>query len=177
MVRKENLNIYIRRFVFTVAIILVAAIQNTPHLFPTIFGARAFLLIPLVVCIAMFERGMAGAVFGAFAGMLWDFTLSRGDGFNTLFLMAIGIICGLLINYLMRNNLVTAILLTSITLLLYSLCYWLVFIIFRGIEGGASTILTFYLPSALYSLVLMPIFYFSIRSYMKRVRSRQYKNI
>ncbi len=168
--KKENLHIYIRRAMLTIFIIVTAMLQNTAHLFPTIFGIRAFLLIPVVVCIAMFEKDVTAALFGAFAGMMWDMTSAVGDGFNTVFLMLVGSICGILINFLMRNNMVTALLLTSCSLILYSLSYWLIFIVAKGVEGGGIMLLTFFLPCCLYTLVFMPLIYIIIRAFMKKLR-------
>ena len=54
--------------------------QNTDGFFPQIFGVRALLLIPAVVCAAMFERDIVGMLFGLFAGMLWDITASGNNG-------------------------------------------------------------------------------------------------
>jgi rod shape-determining protein MreD len=168
--RKENLHIYIRRAIIAVVIIVAAMLQNTANLFPTIFGARAFLLIPVVVCISMFEKDVTAAIFGAFAGMLWDMTSAVNDGFNTIFLMLIGSVCGILVNFIMRNNMVTAMLLSSGALVLYSLSYWLVFIVARGVEGGAMMILNFFLPCSVYTLAFTPLIYLLIRAFMKKLR-------
>ena len=169
--KKENLHIYIRRAVLAVFIIITAMLQNTAHLIPTVFGARTFLLIPVVVCISMFEKDLTAALFGAFAGMIWDTTSAVGDGFNTIFLMLVGSLCGILINYLMRNNLVTALLLTSSSLFLYSICYWLFFIVGKGVEGGGLMIFTFFLPCCVYTLVFTPLIYIAIRAFMKKLRN------
>ena len=82
-------------------------------LFPEIFGVKANPLIPLVICIGMFEREIAGAVLGMLAGILWDSVSPMGDGYNALLLMLAGAAAGLLIDYLMRNNLMTALLLSG----------------------------------------------------------------
>jgi len=168
--KKENLHIYIRRVVLAVLIIITAIMQNTAHLLPTIFGIRTFFLVPVVVCIAMFEKDITAALFGTFAGLLWDTTSAVGDGFNTIFLMLVGSICGILINYLMRNNMVTAVILTSGSLVLYSLCYWLFFVVGKGVAGGGLLIFTFYLPCCAYTLIFTPLIYMLIRAFMKKLR-------
>ncbi len=168
--KKTKSHIYIRRIVLVILIILTAIFQNTAHLFPTIFGIRAFLLIPVVVCISMFEKDVA-AFYGTFAGLMWDITSATPDGFNTIFLMLIAASCGALINYIMRNNIITALLLTSCSLLLYSLCYWLFFIVPMGFEGSLTMLFTFYLPCCLYTIIFMPMYYFLIREFIKKLRS------
>ncbi|MDR0315148.1 MAG: rod shape-determining protein MreD [Oscillospiraceae bacterium] len=174
--RKKNLQInekwhmYIKRGFFIILIMVAALLQNTPHLLPSIYGARPFLLIPVVVCISIFEKNISTAFFGLFAGVLWDTAMAVGDGFNTLVLMLISAVSGVLLYYLMRNNMVTALLLTSGSLLFYCVLHWLIFLLFRGIQGSAIMFLTFYLPSMLYSILFMPVIYFGIRAFNKKLR-------
>lgn len=169
-ISKAKLNLYIRRIAFVLVIFFVALLQNTPHLFPTIMGAHAFLLIPLVVCIAMFERDLASTLMGIFAGALWDVSSSWGDGFNAIFLMLIATVVGLLINYLMRNNLSSAMLLGGLSVALYVIIHWFIFIVCRGIEGAFKLFLIFYLPSAIYTVIFVPIFYIIMRSFLKKLK-------
>lgn len=171
-VSKSKMNLCIRRAGFIFLILFVGVLQNTPHMFPTIFGAHAFLLIPTVVCIAMFERDLAATLMGIFAGAIWDATAARGDGFNALFLMIVATVVGLLINYLMRNNLSTALLLSSVAIVLYAVLHWLIFVICRGIEGGLLLFVTFYLPSIVYTFVFTPLFYVLMRKFLRKLKDR-----
>ncbi len=163
-------NLYIRRLVFVVLILVAALLQNTPNLFPEFFGAPAFLLVPVVVCISMFERDLAATLMGIFAGALWDVTLARGDGYNALILMVISTLVGFLINYLMRNNLSTALLLGGVAILIYEVLHWLIFVIFSGVEGGAKLLIVFYLPSAVYTFLFVPILYFGMRTFIQKLK-------
>lgn len=167
--KKENLHIIIRRAVLVIMIIVAAMLQNTAHMFPEIFGIRVFLLIPVVVCISMFEKELA-PFFGTFAGLLWDITSTAPDGYNTVLMMLIASACGLLIKHVMRNNIITSLLLTSCSLVLYSLLYWLFFVVPKGVEGGAMMIFTFYLPCCIYTLVFLPFIYVIIRAFIKKLR-------
>ncbi len=155
---------------FVLLIFFVAILQNTPHLFPAVFGAHAFLLIPLVVCIAMFERDLASTIMGIFAGALWDVYAAWGDGFNAMFLMLIATIVGLLINYLMRNNLSSAMLLGGVSIIAYIVIHWFIFIVCRGIAGAFKLLLTFYLPSAIYTVVFVPVFYIIMRTFLQKLK-------
>lgn len=166
--RKNTKILIIRRAAFAVIILLAHILQNTNGFFPEIFGARAFLLIPLAVCIGMFEREITGAVFGLFAGALWDSVSGLGDGWNTLFLMLTGALCGLLINVLMRNHLLTALILSAAANVIYVSLYLLFFVIARGLDSAGYLFLTFYLPSAVYSFLFTPIFYITVRAIMKK---------
>ena len=165
----DNKNIYIRRVFFAAVLVAASMLQNTAGLLPEIFGARAMLLIPATVCVAMFEREIPGTLFGVFAGLLWDMSSPSGAGFNAVMLAAIGFACGSLITHLMRNNLVTALLLCSVFTVFHLVVYWLKIYIFGGNFRGATALFTFYLPSGIYTMLWLPVFYFLIRTLMKRL--------
>ena len=85
--RKNTVYLIVRRLIFVAMIVLINIIQNTAGFFFEPFGLRAFMLIPLVVTIGMFERSYAGALLGVLAGALWDSFSVSWDGYNALFLM------------------------------------------------------------------------------------------
>ncbi len=159
----ENKNIYIRRAVFAVLVLFTASIQNTDGLFPEIFGVRAMLLIPAVVCISMHERDIPGIFFGLFAGLLWDAFSAGQHNFNAIMLTTIGFICGALIGSIVRNNLVTALLFTSTAVFVYNTVYWLTAYLFHFYAGSFRVYFAFYLPSCIYTIAVMPAFYFLVR--------------
>lgn len=165
---KENKNIYIRRLIFAVIILIISTLQNTSGLFPVIFGVRAMLLIPAVVCISMYEREIPGIFFGLFAGILWDSFSSGINSFNAIMLTIFGFICGALIGYIMRNNIVTALILTASSVTVYNTVYWLFAYVFKSYSGAGRVYLTFYLPSCLYTIILMPVFYYLTRFIVKK---------
>ncbi|MCQ2486819.1 MAG: rod shape-determining protein MreD [Clostridia bacterium] len=160
------------RIVFVLLIIFAALLQNTPHMFPTILGTHAFLLLPLVMCITMFQHNGYTLAIAAFAGALWDMSSGFLDGFNTLFFTLVAIAVGFLMNYLFRNNILTALLLSGTGILLYVLIYWLIFIVLRSVDGAGYLLLTFYLPSALYTFAFTPLFYIAIRGILRGLRGR-----
>ena len=103
--RTETKKIVIRRAIYAGLILLTAVMQNTTGLFPEIFGVRAMLLIPAVVCIGMHERDIPGLFYGLLAGVVWDAFSAGPHSFNAVLLMTFGFVCGALIGTIMRNNL------------------------------------------------------------------------
>lgn len=87
---------YIKWTAYGLWLLLVCVLQNTPRLIPPVFGARPLLVVPLVVCIAMYTGPVGGAAAGVAAGLLWDMYSTRLLGFNALLLLIIGCACGLL---------------------------------------------------------------------------------
>lgn len=159
-----------RRVVFIASIVLIALLQNTPHVVPGIFGSHAFLLIPLVVCLGMFETNLVAALMGTLAGVIWDVTVATGDGYNAIMLMVFATATSLLISYLMRNNIVTALILSAAAIVIYCFFHWFIFVVCSGATGGFVTLFTFYLPSAIYTLIFAPLFYFVLRAFVRKIK-------
>ncbi len=154
----DNKEKYIRYLIYAAVIAAAALLQNSSVAFPEIFGARAFLLVPLSITISMHEREIPAALFGAFAGLLWDIS-SGNDGFNTFVLMVLSAVSSILISHLMRRNIITAFVLGGGALVIYELLYIFINIILAGGGNGLNAFLTFYLPSIIYTLVFVPVMY------------------
>lgn len=159
----DNKKLYIRRALFILLTVLTAAFQHTDMAVPDLFGAKAMLLIPLCVCISMFERSMGGLAFGVFCGVLWDAASARGEGFFSVALACTGFLAGAAITYFMRNNIFSALILSGVFSMTVNTVYWLCFILMKGYEGAADVLVSFYLTSAVYSALFTLIYYYLVR--------------
>lgn len=147
-----------KKYIIYFLIIVVAdLLQNVSGLFPEIYGARCFLLLPIAIILAMGEDVFAGTVIGLFAGLLWDLTASVHMGFNCVFIALMCFIVSALTSNIIRDTFITDMILSLITIFVYAGVYWLFFIIIKGVKGGEDTILNFYLPCAFYTAVLSPV--------------------
>lgn len=155
-------NIYIRRAA-TVLLVFVTALFQHSGLIPELFGAPVMLLVPLTVCIAMFERSIPGMCFGVLAGILWDFAVPKGDGFFSVMLTAVGFVSGALVTFVFRNNIRAALILSFGALTLCNVSHWLMFIIRKGYEGGFELLFSRYMPSVLCSLIFVFVYYYAVR--------------
>lgn len=168
----ENKNIYIRRLCLAAVVLLTALLQNTDGLLPSPLGFRAMPLIPAVVCISMFERELPGMFFGVFAGLLWDSAARTGTNLHAILLTVLAFVCGCLITHLMRNNILTALLLGgSATAVFLLFCFFKEFI-FSGRIDGAYKLLTFYIPSAVYTVLFLPLLYYIVHRIEKKFADR-----
>jgi len=166
-IESQRKKLIIRRICLALILLLLSVIQNTDGFFPQLFGVRALLLIPCVVCIAMYERDIYGMLLGLFAGALWDIFAS-GASFNALFLLTVGFLCGTLINTIMRNNVVTAAILSVISILIYVLIYWLFNYIIPGLDSAVFMLWRYYMPSVAYTAVFIPAIFFAVRAIEKQ---------
>lgn len=166
-IETQNKKLIIRRICLALILLLLSVLQNTDGLFPQIFGVRALLLIPCVVCIAMYERDIWGMILGLFAGALWD-VFASGASFNALFLLTAGFLCGTLINTIMRNNVVTATLLSFISALIYNIGYWVFNIVIPKTDSAFFLLWRYYLPGILFTTLLTPIMFIIVRAVEKK---------
>ena len=163
----QNKKLIIRRSCLALIILLISVLQNTDGFFPQIFGIRALILIPAVVCMAMYERDIWGMLLGLFAGALWDITAS-GASFNALYLLTVGFVCGTLINTIMRNNVVTAMILSTLATLIYNIGYWAVSFVGGGMDNAGFILIRYYLPSILYTMLFIPLTFITVRAVEKK---------
>ncbi len=144
-----------------IIIVVFAVIQNACGMLKVPFAARPLLLIPLCVCVSMFESNTASALFGAFAGILWDVSASC-DGFNAIVIMLFGAGCSLLISHFMRNNIVTSLVLCAAATVVYEILYALVFKALQGVSLFAG-FFTYNIPATLLTAVFIPVCYFIVK--------------
>lgn len=165
-------NIYIRRALTALLVFLTALFQHSGFI-PPLFGAHAMLLVPLTVCIAMYERSIPGMWFGVLSGLLWDFATPGGDGFFSVMLTAVGFISGALVTFIFRNNIRAALILSFGALTVCNLSYWFVFIFHKGYEGAFDVLFSRYLPSVLYSMVFVFVYYYIVNAIFKAAEEKE----
>ena len=162
----------LRRGCFFLVVLLLGTLQISDVL-PTFFGIRFLPLLPLTIVLGMFERETYGLYYGLLAGIMWDMNVASGDGFNAFYLAFIGFFCGLLMTYLMMNNLITASILCTAGILLYFLLNWLIFVAMKGLDGGTSILIHRSLPTAALNIVTFPLYYYGVRAIMKSFKLKE----
>ena len=155
----DNKPKYIRYCLYSVIILVAFALQSTSVAFPEIFGARAFLLVCVAVSIAMHEREIPAAIFGGVCGILAD-TTAGVEGFNALVLTILSAVCSILISHLMQNNIVTAFVLSASATAIYEILYIVVNYCIGTDFVPWRQVFSFYLPSFVYTMVFVPVFYY-----------------
>lgn len=153
--------------------LLFALLQMAPNGFPTIGVARPEPLIVFVVCVAMLEGPTIGSVMGVVSGLLWGLYSPRLFGYHGLILMFIGLAVGLLVQWLLRANFYSAMLLCASAVLLYTLLDWLLcYVLFMDSEAVA-VLVGVYLPNALYTTLISPFMYWLILWIARLLRRRK----
>lgn len=144
---------------YSVAVLLLALMQMSPRFFPEIAYARPTPLVVFVVCVAMLEGPAVGSIMGMIAGLLWGLYSTRVFGYYGLILMIIGLTVGLLVQWLLRANFLSAMLLCVSGVVVYSMLDWLIcYVLYLNAEA-TTVLLHVYLPNAMYTMLLSPLMY------------------
>lgn len=144
-------------------LLLCFFLQMTPSALPAVAGGRPLLLIPAVVCVGMFTDPVTGGICGAAAGFAWDMFSARPTGLCALYLLAAGCVCGLLVQLLMRNNWLTALLLCGGAAFLQGLLDWLLTCVLWRLPDSGQVLLRQFLPNFVYTAVLsLPLYYLTL---------------
>ena len=152
----------IRRVLLVLVAVVTALIQHTRGFNLSVGSVAPMLLVPFVVCVAMYERSLAGLSYGVIAGALWDFASTGADGMYTLMLATIGFGTGVIITFYIRNRLASAVVLSFISSLAVSVAYWMMFVLRKGFDGTWTILLTRFLPVAVYSTLFVFVYYYLV---------------
>ncbi len=117
-------------------------------------------IIPFVVALSIFWGEWSGATAGFIAGALMDGVMSGSSCFNTLAIMLIGLICGLLASYYMNKNIHSAACLSLGAAFVYLFARLTFFYSFKGISVGTEYYSSYFIPTVFYTAVFIIPFYF-----------------
>ena len=158
---------------YGISAFVLMLMQNAPNFFPSIYYARPTPLVLFVVCVAMFEGPRLGAAIGVFSGLLWDLYSERLFGFTALQLLFFGVIVALLIQWLLRTNFISCMLLCILAVFLQMTIEWFFrYVLFMN-EESLTILWRVYLPNALYTVALAPLIYWIVFSMARHLRRRQ----
>lgn len=182
LVRKEDTNsIFKRRMinilkwaVYAVVLLISYSLMVSPGLFSE-SNKRPLLLIPLVVCVAIYEGELAGGIFAIIAGLIWDSGVDTIMGFQVLILYVCCVISALIVKFLLRESIFSAILLSVLSVFIYSTYHFLfVYVIWNHpIEVLSKLFLHDYMSIFLYTIPAIPIYYFIVRLINNKIRPRR----
>lgn len=160
--RKRNLTIIAKWACYIFIVLVAAALQSTPGFLE--FGrVKPLFILPVCLAVAIYEREYSGAFFGAFAGLLWDWTAGRVSGLMALGLLVVCFAAAIVVELYLRVNYINFILVNLACCLLVASTDFLFYYIMPGYTGLLRTYLTVVVPMALFSAILSPIAMICVR--------------
>ena len=161
----------IRYFAYTVEILVLFVIQQTPGLFPEVYGARPVPVLAAVIAVAMFESETAGMAFGLLAGLLTDLGMGNTLGFHALLMAVFCYAVGIMAKNLIQTNLLTAILLGAGILAFVFFFQWVFYYVLNPNNDQFWHVLArHYFPRLLYTWAFMPLLYLFNRAFALLIR-------
>ena len=148
-------------FIINAAILVLLYILRYSELMTLTIGqASPITLIPFVVAIAIFYGEWLGAAAGFFAGAFMDGSMSGSSCFNTLVIMLIGLIAGVLASHYMNKNIRSAACLSLGSAFVYLFVKMIFFYSFKEIPTGAEYYSMYFIPTVFYTALFIIPFYF-----------------
>lgn len=130
--------------------------------------ALPMILVSLTIFAGMFFREWIGAVYGVLIGVTLDVVMDVPVGFNTVVLMLIGFLSGLLVTYLFNRNAYTMFVLNLLFTSFYFLLRWL-FCYMPYSDTSYRMIGTVLVPQIIYTCVLGTVLYFFISWLLSKI--------
>lgn len=148
-----------RYLAYSLEILVLFVLQETPGLFPEIFGGRPLLLVPVAISISMFETEIASMGFAVAIGLLMDYALGAGFGFYALVLVVLCVIISKVSSTVLQVNLPTSIITAFFAVAIVVILDWLVHFVFSGYSRVGFALVNHYLPNYLYTLLIFPLLF------------------
>jgi len=149
--------IRIKAFVYTVCIFLTALVQSTVLEYFEVFNIKPNLMVVFIVCVALLNGNIEGAVVGFFTGFVYDALFGKMLGFYGLLGLYLGLVIGSLNKRLYRDNPFVVTFFTFVSSLAYEGLV-VFFSMFNSIVSGkvdlAYILRNIILPEACYNSVV-----------------------
>lgn len=137
----------------------------------SIKNATPLLALPLLCGFAVFHSFEASAIAGLLTGIMLDSVSLGTYCFNAIIFLVLGCFVNLASNSLFNKNLKAAVALSVICCFAYFTAYWICFAALgKGIKNSLTYLLSYGIPSAVYSAVFIIPFYYIFR-YFNKLRS------
>ena len=154
----RDFNRVIRCLAYTLELLVLLMLQESPGLLPPIYGVRPVLLLPAVIAIALFEEEIPAMAFGIVGGLFCDFGLAGALGFHGAALAVLCFFISLQSRSVMQVNLATALLTGAWSIGLTVCAQWFFLYYFTySMPGYAFT--HHYLPKYFYTMLFVPLLY------------------
>lgn len=147
--------------ILTAESFLLFFLGGIPDLLPAVAGVLPALLIPAAISAALtIARPLPAMAFGVLCGLLMDHSRGGPYGFSAMILAALCYLIAALVETVLQQNLLTALLLTAPAIVLAVLFHWLFLYVLAGYDGAGYALLCRYLPMAGYTFVAaIPIYF------------------
>ena len=133
------------------------------------------LLVPTVIIAGIFLGEWAGAMYGLICGIFMDAVSGDVPCFNTIALIILGCAAGLMINYMLNNTALSALIICAGAMLIYESTRFFFSYVIKGFEGTTSHYFRISVFSVLITTLISLPLYFFIRKLFRMADARGVK--
>lgn len=145
--------------IYALEILIAYVIQSTPGLMLEVFGGKPILLVPVAITIAVFEREVPAIVFGVICGVVTDMGYSGAVGYYGIMLAIVCFIVSNLMENYIRTNLLTIMLVSTISIPVIIFLQFVFYYIFAGYTDIWGFFVKHYISRIIYTWAFTPVFY------------------
>ena len=162
----EGKLVALKWLVYVATIVIAFALQTMPGFLA--FGpAGVFIVIPLAVCLSMYESERSAAILGVLAGFLQAYSTGRFLGFYGAVVLACCVAAALFTMYMFRLSWFNAVLFVSGTLAILLLLDFVFYLFIWGYDGAVGVLFRQHIPTVAYSAIATPPLFWLARLYSK----------
>ena len=134
-------------------------------------AALPVLLIPCAMCYAMREQPLRSAVFALFCGLMLDSAFNMLPGLNAVILMWSALLASLMVNNIIRSNLLNFIWMNAAAIALQELFHYILYYFIWGYDPQGLILFRIFLPEFIYTNVAGLFMYFLTGPILRRFGS------
>ena len=171
MALSEKKRQIIKNALYFAAVLIFFVMGEIPQFDPLIF--KAIPVIPIVVSLSVLEGDMAGGIFGFIAGLMVDTYAAHIFGLASVIFTVAGFLSGVLVTYLLQNNMRTAFILTFALSSFYGIISFYVIYGMWQVEGSVLMFAARTVPTVAVTTLFAYPSYHLIRKIKTEVEERR----
>lgn len=169
----RDMNKLVRYFAYSLELFILYILQETPGLFPEIFGARPVLIVSALVAISIFEPEVASMGFGIAGGLLMDYGYGGVFGFYAIIMALLCFSISMLFRLVLRESVPTAIITALWSIAVVIFLSWAFNFLLAGYSNPQYALVYKYLPRYVYTMILFPLIFLLNRGLSKGLRTQE----
>ena len=161
----------IKNVLYFAAVLVFFVMGEIPQFDPLIF--KAIPVIPIIASLSVLEGDMTGGIFGFIAGLMVDTYAAHIFGLASIIFTVLGFLSGVLVTYLLQNNMRTTFILTFAISAFYGVISFYVIYGMWQVEGRFLMFLARTVPTTIVTTLFAYPAYHLIKKIKTEVEERR----